>query len=180
MKPSDILRQSRRAVMRLRQIEDEIAVMQSRIGGQGTGFGTSIDHNIVLDPTKHIDDVIDSEREYEYEIALCKQDVWAAESLITGAESLIAETCLSQGMEPDLAYRNANDMCYAMRAYYVEGVSMTKLCEMTGHDMRVNDAMVRCGMDWVDHVGTAHLKSMIGYDDRTPEELRAAYGPKGE
>ena len=178
MSPSDILDQSRRSAIRLRRIDDDIAMLQSRVGGQGNGFGTSIDHNVILDQTRHMDDLIMAEEEFAYEVALCKEDIHAAETLIAGSEALIVSTGMSNGMPPEVAHKNANDMCYAMRAYYVEACSMSELCERTGYDARTNDAMLRYCREWVDHMGTAHLKGTIRYDDRTPEELAAIYGPK--
>ena len=178
MSPTDILDRSRRSAIRLRRIEDDIAVLQSRVGGQGNGFGTSIDHNVILDQTRHMDDLIVAEEEYAYEMARCREDVWAAETLIAGSEALIVAMGLSQGIPPETAHKNANDMCYAMRAYYVEACSMAELCERTGYERRANEAMLRYCREWVDHTGTAHLKCAIEHDDRTPEELAAIYGPR--
>lgn len=161
--------------MRIRQIEADLDLKRSRIGGQGNGFGTSIDHNIVLDPCRNIDELIEAEEEYACELAICRADVSAAETLLAGAEPRIVNACVSDGLGPDEAVKNASDMVYAMRLWYVEGADPDLMTKMTGYDYRVNATMLRRSVDFLDQIGIAHLKAAIPWDDRTPAQLRAEY-----
>jgi len=175
MRPSEILGQARSSAIRIRRIDEELETLRSRVGGQGTGFGTSIDHNVVLDPLRNLDELLEAEESFAYEVACCREDVCAAETLIAGAEPLIVSCATKAGLDLPTAAKNAADMCYCMRAYYVEACTMDELCAKTGYERRANEAMLRYCREWCDYVGIAHMKAGIAYDDRTPEELRAAY-----
>lgn len=182
MRTSEILKQSRASVLRMREMDEDLEVMRSRVGGQGTGFGTSIDHNVILDVFRNLDEYITAssadtpegrERIREYEE--CRRDVLAAETLIAGAEQLIERHSVDQGIDRATAHRNANDMCYVVRAYYVEACSMSELCRRTGYDGRVNRAMLDISLRWFDSNGIAHLKAEIEHDYRTRDQLRREY-----
>lgn len=182
MSASDILRMARESARRMRRMDDELELLESRIGGQGTGFGTSIDHNVVLDVNRNVDAYIDASspytsegRERIREYAECKRCVLQAETLIAGAESAIVSVCIGDGLDEATAIRNAHDMCYSLRLYYVEAATMDRMVEMTGFDERANRAMVSAATRCVDRIGVAHMKAAIEFDDRTPAQLRAEY-----
>lgn len=138
--PSATLDLAHDSVRRLFQIEDELELMRSRIGGQGTGIGTRIDHTTVLDVMRNVDEYIDaSEGELSDEREYCERDVDAGWVVLFGAEALMAD----EGVEPGLADRLLREV--AARYLYDGQGGTSATCA----------AVTR----WMDARGLAHMRA---------------------
>lgn len=161
MNASDVLDQSRASAKRLAEMDAELSAIRSRVYGQGTGFVTSISNSTVLDPTRKIDELIEAEKRYEKERAMCVRDVCAAETLIAGAQTAVLDRCLAEGMDPESAKVYTEVCCYVLRMYYVEARDLAYVAKMTGHDDALNDSMMRSAVAKLNRIGIAHLKACV-------------------
>ena len=89
MRASEALSLSYGSLGRMREIEAALEVMRGRVGGTSHGMGIKIDRNIILDPMRMADQLIEHEADMEREAALCKMDVDEARAVCRGAADVI-------------------------------------------------------------------------------------------
>jgi hypothetical protein len=155
MRPSDVFELARESAIRIHEIDDELETLRSRVGGQGTGFGTSISHSTVLDPTRSLDDLMEREPVLEAERAECSGDVEDAWVLITGLEA---------GGKRDYADMLARFYVYAHDEEKVATDTVMVMAAMRGDDVPLERAVRMCGamrrgaLRYCDRVGIAKLR----------------------
>lgn len=148
--PKITLEHAMESTRRLHEIEDEIEVLQSRIGGQGTGVGTRIDHNTVLDVMRSVDDYIvamegDIPREKEW----CMRDIDAGWVVLFGAERMMAE----EGTDP--AASDAILRALALRYMYGmpwDAVMSVNVAGIPGREL------CAAATKWMEERGLAHIR----------------------
>ncbi len=148
--PTNTLELARDSLRRLRQIDDELEVMRSRIGGQGTGLSPKIDHTIILDVMRNVDDYIESEHELPKEGNLCKSDIDKGWVVIFGLEELAGEEEMNEGMKQAIMQTLALRYLYDARWCDIPKTA----CQGRLSSKDVCDVTLR----WLEGRGLAHVK----------------------
>ena len=151
--PTSTLELARDSLRRLRQIDDELEVLRSRIGGQGTGLSPKIDHSIILDVMRNVDEYIESERELPIERELCAKDVENGWIVIFGLDALLAE----ESVDRDL--REAIIHTLALRYLYAEG--WAEIPKLVKHRSLSGKDVCDITMRWMEERGLARIKTAI-------------------
>lgn len=149
--PTSTLELSRGSLRRLRQIDDELALMRSRIGGQGTGLSPKIDHSIILDVMRSVDECIDYEDELPRERRLCEHDIEMGWVVVFGAEELLEEEEMNKGM------RDAIVRALAMR--YLYDKDWGDIPRLVNYDGMSGKDVCDAVLSWMERRGLAHMKA---------------------
>lgn len=150
MTPKDTLESARESAKRLMQIDDELAIMRSRIGGQGTGLSPRIDHSIILDVMRTVDDCIVSEGDLPYEREICAEYVDDGWLVVIGMDKLMRE----EGMDDNT--RAAVIHALAMR--YLYAMQWDEICQCIVFDHASTRRVVETAVEWADAKGMARIK----------------------
>ena len=148
--PKGTLELARWSLRRLRQIDDELEVMHSRIGGQGTGLSPKIDHTIILDVMRSVDDYMDSEEELPREGEFCKEDIGQGWIVLFGLESLLGDGEMSEDMRQDVL------RVLALRYLYAMG--WKDIPSMAGHERLSGKDVCEITLNWLEDRGLARIK----------------------
>ncbi len=148
--PKWTLELARESLRRLRQIDDELEVMRSRIGGQGTGLSPKIDHTIILDVMRNVDDYMDSEEELPREGEFCKEDIDRGWIVMFGLEALIGDEEMGEDMRQDVLRVLALRYLYAMR--------WTDIPSMVSHERLSGKDVCEITLNWLEDRGLARIK----------------------
>lgn len=135
MTPRDTLDSARESAKRLMQIDDELAVMRARIGGQGTGMGPKIDHSVILDVMRTVDDCIVSEGDLPYEREICAEYVDDGWVVVFGMDNLMRSEGIEDNTRAAVIHAIALRYLYALQwdeidqCIKFDNVSTRKVCE---------------------------------------------------
>lgn len=151
--PTSTLELARDSLRRLRQIDDEFEVMRSRIGGQGTGLSPKIDHSIILDVMRNVDEYMESERELPIERELCARDIESGWIIIFGLDALLRE----DSMDDEL--REAIIHTLALRYLYAK--SWSEIPKIVRHKNLSGKDVCDITLRWMEERGLAHIKTSI-------------------
>jgi len=148
--PRDTLDSARESAKRLMQIDDELAVMRARIGGQGTGMGPKIDHSVILDVMRTVDDCIVSEGDLPYEREICAEYVDDGWVVVFGMDNLMREEGMDDNTRAAVIHAIALRYLYAMQwdeisqCIRFDNMSTRKVCETA--------------LTWANEKGMARIK----------------------
>lgn len=148
--PEGTLELARDSLRRMRQIDYDLELMRHRIGGQGTGMGTHIDHTTVLDVMRNVDEYMDAvDGEMIVEREWCARDVDAGWLVVFGVESMLRD----EGMDDD----RLEGVVFAVALRYLYGVPWD---EMPGMTAGVSTAeVVGAVCRWMNARGLARIKA---------------------
>lgn len=150
MNPRDTLESARESVKRLAQIDDELATLRSRIGGQGTGLSPRIDHSVILDVMRTVDDCIVSEGDLPYEREICAEYVDDGWVVVLGMDNLMR----AEGMDDNT--RAAVIHAIAMR--YLYAMQWDEICQCVVFDNISTRKMCETAVTWANSKGMARIK----------------------
>lgn len=141
LRPSEVLQRSRAAAIRIRAIETEKGDLWDRIGVQGYSLGVH-GKNSILDPSRKIDDWMDSCGELDEEISECQKDVDDAWRLVPGIREH------SEWGE---------EAAQLVVEYFIYGKSLAEMVESTTYTRSVNERAVMAIQREADELGTGRL-----------------------
>lgn len=153
MNPRDTLESARESVKRLAQIDDELATLRSRIGGQGTGLSPRIDHSVILDVMRTVDDCIVSEGDLPYEREICAEYVDDGWVVVLGMDNLMR----AEGMDDNT--RAAVIHAIAMR--YLYAMQWDEICQCVVFDNISTRKMCETAVTWANSKGMARIKEAV-------------------
>lgn len=150
--PTSTLELARDSLRRLRQIDDELEAMRSRIGGQGTGMSPKIDHSIILDVMRNVDDYMESEQELPIEKELCERDIENGWVVIFGVEGLIKDE------EKEMGDELRELIIHVLALRYLYAKSWNEIPKIIRHDRLSGRDLCEITLRWMEKKGLAQLK----------------------
>lgn len=153
--PQDTLENARESAKRLMQIDDELAVLRSRIGGQGTGVSPRIDHSIILDVMRTVDECIVSEGDLPYEREMCAEYVDDGWVVVFGMDRLMRE----EGMDSNT--RAA--VIHALALRYLYAMPWDEISQCIKFDHMSTQKVCDAAIMWANSKGMARIKEAVSY-----------------
>ena len=153
--PEETLDLAMSSLRRMRQIDYDLELMRGRIGGQGTGIGTRIDHTTVLDVMRNVDEYIDAlDGEMAVEREWCARDVDAGWVVMFGVEAMLT----NEGMDG----AKIREILFAVALHYLYGMSWDDMPATVAGAL--TEDVMRAVREWMNARGLARLKSMARGD----------------
>ena len=153
MTPKDTLESARESAKRLMQIDDELAILRSRIGGQGTGMSPRIDHSIILDVMRTVDDCIVSEGDLPYEREICAEYVDDGWLVVIGMDNLMR----SEGMDDN----KRAAVIHALAVRYLYAMQWDEICQCVVFDNMSTRKVCDAAVTWANSKGMARIKEAV-------------------
>ena len=148
LRPSEILTRSREAAARIDRIDEELRLLEERVGPQGYSTGVH-SHASILDPMRKVIDLVDQSEELWAERAECEGDIRNAWSIVAGIAAYS-----KWGMEAE----------QLVVEYFIYARDLDEIAESTSYSIDVNRRAIEVVLEEADAIGVARLRSAVRRD----------------